>query len=739
MIYTADKARFTVMCEGVIRIEYSEDCNFTNGKTLFAERGAECNADISCGEVTCIKTKKITLYYHGGEFSKDTLYADIHTGNLSTRWHFGDANMGNLKGTLHTLDGVSCFKELPEGLLSRDGWYVVDDSGTPYFDNDWIKNRASSHTADLYLFAYGKDYKATLRDLAAVSGKFPLPRKYFFGSWYSRWWPYTAADFISLADQYDEHDFPLDVLVMDMDWHYQDWGHQDGEPEYNFGYGHAGANLGWTGYTWNRRLIPDPEGLLSKLKERGIAVTLNDHPADGVRDTDDVYDRFMENLAISRYKECVPTIEDKVNDRERAHIEKGIKNFRFNAGSKEYMEAFFDATGAEMEEKGAAFRWLDWQQDYLYPNVNGMNNLSHLKWLNHLYYEYSKRNGKRGMSFSRWGGFGDHKHPAYFSGDTASTWEALEFEVQMTVSAGNAGCFWWSHDIGGFMETVPGGQSELYARWVQFGALSPALRLHMCGVEGFDRRPWTWGEPYCSVMREAFHLRSTLMPYIYSEAKASCESSLPLLRALYIEHPEDEEAYRHPEQYYFGNGIMTAPICRKMEDENGYIESEIYLPEGVWYDWFTGERYEAGLHTVKNTLNTFPLFILAGYPVVTMPYSSRMTSEKLTAPIIKIGAGASGESFIYEDDGITDTEPGLYRKTHVMYDDNTRALKLTPEVVNYDDGVKERDITVMLIGSETITSAICSEHKVEVEKKNRTIFVTVKGVAVNEEVGIKFE
>lgn len=717
MNYIKGNARFTVLCDGVIRIEYDENGIFTDGKTLFATRDCEFSADISDGEILCIKTDKFTLFYNGGEFTSNTLYADIHVGSFKARWHFGDANPGNLKGTLHTLDGVGGFKELPDGLLSRDGWYVVDDSGTPYFENGWIKNRDGSHKTDIYLFAYGKNYKAALRDLAAVSGKFTLPRKYFFGSWYSRWWPYTAEDFISLADQYDENDFPLDILVMDMDWHYQDWDHQDGEPEYNYGYGHAGANLGWTGYTWNKRLIPDPEGILKTLKDRGISVTLNDHPADGVRDADEVYGRFMAKLADSGYEECVPSVEEKVNDRERAHVEKGIKNFRFNAGSKEYMDAFFDATGAEMEEKGAAFRWLDWQQDYLYPNVNGMNNLSHLKWLNHLYYEYSKRNGNRGMSFSRWGGFGDHKHPSYFSGDTVSTWEALEFEVQMTVSAGNAGCFWWSHDIGGFMDPVPGGQSELYARWVQFGALSPALRLHMCGVEGFDRRPWTWGEPYCSIMRDAFHLRSTLMPYIYSEAKRCSEESLPLLRALYIEHPEDEEAYRHPGQYYFGNGLMVAPICRKMEDENGYIESEIYFPEGIWYDWFTGERYEAGLHTVKNTLMTFPLFIRAGYPVVTMPYSARMTTEKLISPIIKIGAGASGKSFIYEDDGIADTELGKFLRTSIAYNDESRTLKLTPEVVNYDDGVTERSITVMLLGDEAVT--------------------TVKNVAVDKELEIK--
>lgn len=735
MIYVKDNARFTVMTEGVIRMEYSADGRFVDGETLFAKRDSLWDAAVTDGDALVIETENLTLFYKGGEFSAETLFADIHVDGFENRWHYGDANKENLGGTLHTLDGVDGFRPLPDGLLARDGWYVIDDSATPYFENGWILNRDENHKTDIYLFAYGRNYKAALSDLAAVSGKMELPRKYFFGSWYSRWWPYSADDFMGIADDYDKNDFPLDILVMDMDWHYQDWGHEEGEPKYEFGYGHAGGNLGWTGYNWNRRLIPDPDGIIKHFGDRGIAVTLNDHPADGVRDADEVYGRFMEKLAASGYSEVVPTVEDRVNDRERAYAEKGITNYRFNAGSRDYMDAFFDATNSQMEDKGVAFRWLDWQQDYLYPNVHGMNNLTHLKWLNHLYYENSKKGGKRGMSFSRWGGFGDHKHPAYFSGDTTTNWDTLAFQIQMTVSAGNAGCFWWSHDIGGFMDTVPGGQGEVYARWVQFGALSPALRVHMCGVEGLDRRPWTWGE-YSSVMRESYHLRSTLMPYIYSEAKNSSDLSTPLLRAMYIDFPEDEESYKHPGQYFFGEGLLSAPVCKAVGDD-GLAESEIYVPEGVWYDWFTGKRYGTGLHTVKNTLDTFPLFVRAGYPVVTQPYTPRMTAEKLTDPVIIIYAGDSGVSTLYEDDGISDTDLGVCRVTGISYDDAEKTVAVTPYCVNYDDGVTARNITVELRSAEGVSSAVCDSHETEISAADGCVRVTVKNVASDEAVTVK--
>ena len=717
-------------------MEYAENGAFVDDETLFAKRDFWWDAECENGDVLKIETEQITLYYKGGEFSSDALWADIHAGDFETVWHFGDKNEYNLGGTLHTLDGVAGFKPLPDGIISRDGWYVVDDSGTPVFRDGWLENRSDLHKADMYLFAYGSNYRQALNDLATVSGKFELPRKYFFGSWYSRWWPYTADEFIGLADEYDENDFPLDILVMDMDWHYQDWGHQEGEPQYQYGYGHAGANLGWTGYNWNRRLIPDPDKTIKELGDRGIAVTLNDHPADGVRDTDEVYDRFIAKLSESGYKECVPEITDKVNDREREHNKKGILNYRFNAGSKQYMEAFFDATRAEMEDRGAAFRWLDWQQDYLYPNVNGINNLTHLKWLNHLYYENSKKGGKRGMSFSRWGGFGDHKHPGYFSGDSVTNWETLEFEVQMTASAGNAGCFWWSHDIGGFLDPVEGGQPEVYARWVQFGAMSPALRVHMNGVEGFDRRPWTWGEPYCTVMREAFHLRSVLMPYIYSSAFESSLLSVPLLRPLYFEESKTEEAYNHPSSYMFGEGLFVAPVCKPC-DENGVAVSEIWLPRGVWYDWFSGKRYEGGSHKVENDLHTFPLFVRAGYPIVTQLYTSRMATTPLSEPCVIIYAGDDGSTCLYEDDGVCEVDPfgdaSPYRMTVISYCyDEWHRISLIPSNMGYDDGISERSFTIELRGCDEVSEVVCESHKVSLKYEDGRATIVVENVSVNE-------
>ena len=725
-------------------MEYVEGGAFIDSETMFAKRESSASAQFSEENgILTVKTDKFTLFYSGeGEFSCENLWIKVHTGGIQTEWRFGDENKENLGGTLSTLDGVCGHKPLPDGLISKDGWYVVDDSGKPLLVDGWVENRPSSHKCDMYFFAYGRDYKCALRDLAAVSGKMEMPRKYFLGSWYSRWWPYTAEEFLKIADEYEENGFPLDILVMDMDWHYQDWGHVEGEPYALYGYGHAGQNLGWTGYTWNKRLIPDPDAFLSELKKRRIAVTLNDHPADGIRDHEEMYPEFIERLHACGYSESVPAVEEKLSDREKENEGRCVENYRFNAGSREYMDAFFESAHSKIEGQGADFWWLDWQQNYLYPQVNGINGLTHLEWLNHLYYEHSKKGGKRGQSFSRWAGLGDHKHPAYFSGDSVTAWETLDFEIQMTVSAGNAGCFWWSHDIGGFLDPIEGGQAECYARWVQFGALSAALRVHMTGQEGLDRRPWTWGEPYASSMRESFKLRSRLMPYIYSVAYESREKSIPLLRPLYYDEPWNEEAYKHPASYLFGDGLFVSPVC--CEGCDGVAETDIWLPCGTWYDWFTGEKYESGEYKVKNDLFSFPLFVREGYPLVTQPYTSRMTADSLTSPVIYIytGGDCCGETELFEDDGISDIALGKFRVTRISYKRNSdygiHKIAISSEG-GYEGESLVRDLRFIICGGSF--EAECDGYECEYcydAEKNATE-VTLKNAEANVSAEIRLK
>ena len=160
-----------------------------------------------------------------------------------------------------------------------------------------------------------------------------------------------------------------------------------------------------------------------------------------------------------------------------------------------------------------------------------------LQWINELYYRQTERKGLRGAGYSRWAGWGDHRHPIQFSGDAQANWEMLAFEVKLTAASGNAGCYYWAHDIGGFRGDP---NPELTVRWTQFGALSAALRVHSTKDARLDRRPWISGERETAAMRRMYHMRSELMPYIYSSVWQTHSTMVPLNRPMYIDYGSDE-------------------------------------------------------------------------------------------------------------------------------------------------------------------------------------------------------
>ncbi|MBV9851531.1 MAG: DUF5110 domain-containing protein [Armatimonadetes bacterium] len=608
-------ARFTVITPHCVRMEYAPSGKFVDNPSLFAaDRRARLNAFRlrSAGGVTVIDTGVIRLSYgpDGRPFSPANLQAAIHNGSVIARWTPGAANPGNLGGTLRTLDGADGPEDLGQGLLSRDGWFLLDDSRTPLLTRDWVESRPQTAGTDWYLFGYGDDYKAALKSLAAIGGPVPLPRRYALGAWYSRYWPYTSADYRQIVQEYQQHDFPLDNMVMDMDWHRE----------------------GWTGWSWNRKLLPDAEQLLQWDHRQGLHVTLNLHPADGVGPQEDQYAAFMRDRGAD------PATE---------------RTLPFDAGSKKYMDTLFQDVFAPLEKDGVDFWWLDWQQ---YPYTRSVPDLTNLFWLNTLLYDRTGRGGMRGLSFSRWAGWGDHRHPIHFSGDASTSWRMLAFEVPFTSTAGNVGCFFWSHDIGGHNR---GRNEESYTRWVQFGATSPVLRSHSTRDPNMDRRPWLYPRWATDSMRVSFHLRDVLFPYIYSSAWETTQNTVPLDRPLYIDYPRWEQPYHNAQEYLFGDDLLAAPIVTPGVGPGRVSHQTVWFPPGEWYNYFTGERYASNGNTeqlVSANINEFPLYVRGGVPIPMQPYTPRMATTPLTRLVVRCYPGPEGQTgrfTLYEDDGQT--------------------------------------------------------------------------------------
>lgn len=672
-----ENARFSVITKNLIRCEYSKNNEFCDNDTLFAVNRKYDGCDFSVSEEddsVTVSTSEMSLTY---KKSADGFTSESLFGVLSgSSWKYGDKNKENLGGTRSTLDGVEDYANTDEGILSKDGWYVYDDSKNLVLENDWIKTNYNRNETDIYVFSYGNDYKQALKTLFYVSGKPALPRKYVFGSWYSRWWPYTDAEILEIVDGYDKNDFPLDIMVIDMDWHHHDWTYENNEEGNRhkalYGYGHA-SNLGWTGYSWNRNLIKEPEKMLDELHKRNIYVTLNDHPHDGIRTHEDSYAGFMTEMGLNP--------------------DSGV-NLEFDLSNKKYMDAFFNNAHKPLEKQGVDFWWVDWQQNGVKPYIKGTS-ARHLQWLNPCYFKHTSENGKRGISYSRWSGFGDQKYPIYFSGDTKSTWECLKFEVEFTSQSSNAGLFYWGHDTGGFYGDR---DPEMYVRWTQFTGFSACLRVHSQRDELLDRCPWKWGEEAADAMRKIYNIRSQLIPYIYSLAYNAYNEGTPLLMQMYYEYPELSEAYENPQQYMFGNAFICAPVTEPMKD--GKANQSVWIPDGdCYYDWFTGKKYEGGKYDFSCPLDEFPLLVKGGVPIPMQPYSKRMTSEPLKELIIKCYPGEKGEFTLYEDDGITSEYLNQKcLKTKISYEnsDGKITLELKIEGDGYDKMPELRDYTVIL-------------------------------------------
>jgi alpha-glucosidase (family GH31 glycosyl hydrolase) len=654
-----------------------------NEPSLFAfNRKAKCNEFSTSDEdgIFILETSRLKLVYKpdGKPFSAENIRIIVKNGNSPIRWVPGMKNKKNLGGTLRTVDGVSGKIDLGEGVLSRDGWYLHDDSHRPLLSGNWVKSRPKGAGTDWYFFAYGNDFKAALKSLTAIGGKIPLPRKYVLGSWYSRYWPYSESDYKQIVNEFKSHDFPLDNIVLDMDWHKD----------------------GWTGWSWNRKLLPGPQELLKWFHDQNLYTTINLHPATGVAPHEDQYKPFMEALGQN-----IKGIPDST-----------FPTLTFDASDKKYMDALSSKVLGPLKETGVDFWWLDWQQ---YEFTKGMPDLKNLEWLNHFLYQNTSENNMRGQSFSRWGGWGDHRYPIHFSGDAVAVWPMLAFEVPFTSTAGNVGCFFWSHDIGGHYGNF---DQETNTRWVQFGAASAALRLHSTRDANMDKRPWKFSPNYTNSMKIAFHLRSELFPYIYSNVWLSTSESQPLICPMYIEYPEKEIAYNCSQQYLFGTSILVAPITSPGSGPEKVTFQNIWFPKGNWYNLLTNEKYQASdnFQAVWADINEFPIYAKGGVPIPMQPYKQRMAMSKLDTLVVRVYPGIDGEKAtytLYEDDGVTSLyENGKFATTEMAYARKGNSYEVKIEGTNgkYRGQLKYRCYLIEFPCTQKTSEVLINGQKAEI-------------------------
>ena len=707
-ILKGERYRITMLTDGLVRLEYSEDGIFEDRATQMVINRDFPKTEyrvIRTGDGIEIHTDRIHLIYNEKEFSKNGLSIQVK-GNFSAYhsiWRYSEP-VTDLGGTARTLDEADGSIPLDHGVVSRNGFSLLDDSRSQVLlDDGWIEPRKKG-IQDLYFWGYGHDYKTAVADFYRLCGKTPMLPRYALGNWWSRYYKYTEKSYLELMDRFEKEKLPFTVAVIDMDWHVVDV-----DPKYG---------SGWTGYTWNRDFFPDPARFLGELHRRGMKTTLNVHPADGVQAHEEMYRDIAEAMGVD-YEHEDPVICDPANP--------------------DFLEAYFKYLHHPREEEGVDFWWIDWQQGSL-CKVEGLDPL----WIfNHYHFLDSGRDGRRPITFSRYAGPGSHRYPVGFSGDTVITWDSLDFQPYFTVNASNVGYGWWSHDIGGHMQGYK--NDEMTARWVQFGVYSPINRLHSSSSEFNGKEPWRYNKETELVMGEMLRERHRMIPYLYTMNHRNYSENVPLMMPMYYEWPEAPEAYEVKNQYYFGSGMVVAPITSERIRSLNVAKVRVWLPEGRWHDIYTGMMYDGGRMTdMYRGIESIPVLAAAGSII---PYTDEISPEAAqnnpASLRIEVYSGKDGEFELYEDDNVTcGYENGDSTTTKLSYREGADArFTIYPAEGNVDLIPEKRAYTVEFNGvSDCPVCAAADGDALEIQscfdEERGKITVTLPEVSVRSRIEV---
>jgi len=405
---------------------------------------------------------------------------------------------------------------------------------------------------DLDLFVFLGTPKQVLDEYTTVTGKAAMPPLWSFGFWMSRITYFSEQDGREVAAKLRQNRIPSDVIHFDTGWFETDW-----RCDYQF------APSRFT----------DAAQMIRDLDQMGLKTCLWQLPYFVPNNT-----LFPEIIAKQLF----------VRDRKgNLPYEDAVLDF-----SNPATVAWYQDKLAGLLRQGVAVIKVDFGEaaprNGLYASGRTgfyEHNLYPLRY-NRAVAEITKQITGDTIIWARSAWAGSQRYPLHWGGDPANTDNAMAATLRAGLSIGVCGFSFWAHDIGGFVKSCP---EELYRRWTPFGMLTSHTRSH--GTPPTE--PWEYGEPFLSDFRRADELRYRLMPYIYAQAKDSSERGLPMLRALFIEYPDDPGSWLVDDQYLFGADLLVAPL---LEPESG---RDVYLPPGSWIDYQSNTRYDAGWHHIE--------------------------------------------------------------------------------------------------------------------------------------------
>ncbi len=636
-IYRGKKYRITILSDVLIRFEYNEKGMFNDYPTFFA-----LNRQFPKVELTTVKEDETFLYlqnkYFTLEYSKESKFiankfmpdANLRVTLTDTDkiWYFNHMEVRNYLGTSHSLDDFNGKAELKKGLYSPEGFASIDDSKMPVFSESGTVHKNPSDGIDLYLFVYKNDFGEALKSYYHLTGMPMLIPRYALGIWWNKNNLYDEKSAKDLVSEFYRQEMPISVLLLGKKWH-------------------IGNN---SGFTFDKKLFPDPKVFIDKLHKSSIYLGLNINTLDGIQVNEELYQKVIE-FTQSQSDKPIP----------------------INVYDPKIIDIFIKIIIGNLENLGIDLFWID-EKDKNFQRLFAL--------IHYLYHNYNKDAKKRGIIISRNPGVASHRYSILYSGETIVNWKTLRYLPYFNSMASNIGISWWSHSIGGYKNGIE--DEELYMRYVQLGVFSPIFRFASEEGRYYKREPWMWDYKTLKICKDYIRMRHRLIPYLYTEAYKYFKYGNTLVQPLYYKYPKlyDEPLYKN--EYFFGTELFVSPITEPKDLVMNRVIHKIFLPNGEWYDLKSGKKFPGGNRYVTFFKDEdYPVFAKSG-SIIPLSILDENNLNDVTPPRkleIQVFPGRSNQYMLYEDDGIS----SLYKKDYYIvsnikfdYKENNYSLQINP-------------------------------------------------------------
>ena len=703
-IVMGKKYRFTILSDRLVRIEYNEDGYFVDEPTKLVINRKFPKIDFK------IKQDKnyleITTSYFKLSYTKEK---KINSKNLKVEvlnsdkfWFYKHVEAKNY--TTPVLIENQKIERI-KSLYSLDGFVTVDDSKNDIIDTDGIIKKNNSNGIDIYLFVYLNDFDLCLKDYFLLTGAPALIPRFALGNWWSRNDAYDDFSLKKLVDNFYDYKIPLSVIMLDKDWHIRTYNNK--------------VHLK-TGFTFNKDLFKAPYEMISYLHKQGVRVGLNINPTEGFYNIDEYFE------SASKY---LQTDEDGI--------------IPYNVLDPKWVDVYLKIFIHPLDSLGVDFYWLD------FYNKNNLEEDFLLK-----YYQFNDMNRnykRRPVVFGYNNITAQHRYPVLYVGKTEVGWDSLKKITKFNTESTNIGVNWWSYDVGGYFKGIE--DNELYIRYVQLGVFSPIFKFGADVGKYYKREPWRWSIKTLGIVTDYMQLRHKMIPYLYNEAYKYYKDGIPIIKPIYYKNPEMYDDLLYSDEYYFGSQLFVCPITKKKDYVMNRVVHRFFLPEGLWYDFFTGKKFIGNKNYVSFYKDqNYPVFAKAGSIIV---LGNNDNINDTTPPKnleLHFFPGISNEYFLYEDDGISSLyKKGFYILTKIEYNympNNytviLRALEgksgIVPEKRNYKlifRNVKKADEVIVYDNKEQIeckSYVSGSDFIVEVENISSISQLTVNCKGKNIEI-----